>query len=69
VTLTAASPLQAGNAYTVRVSPQLRDVGHRPAATQSVGFNGPGTARATAPPPAPAATPTPPLGGGLLGGG
>lgn len=69
VTLTVASPLQAGNAYAVRVSPQLRDVGHRPAATQSVGFNGPGTARATAPPPAPAATPTPPLGGGLLGGG
>lgn len=75
VTLTLASPLQAGSAYTVSVAPQLRDVGHRPAATQSVGFNGPGTARATAPPPAPSPspipipTPTPPLGGGLLGGG
>jgi hypothetical protein len=70
VTLTVAGPLQAGSAYTVRVSPQLRDVGHRPAATQSVGFNGPGTARATAPPPpTPSPTPSGLLGGGLLGGG
>jgi hypothetical protein len=69
VTLTVASPLQAGNAYTVRVSPQLRDVGHRPAATQSVGFNGPGTAKATAPPVVPSPSSTPPPLGGLLGGG